>query len=55
MEKMHLQCGRMAAVAMEYCTFVDDFNEVENESGKQETWLMTLEKLFPRLDRKSVV
>ena len=49
MEKLHLQYGRMAAVAMEYCTFVDNFNEAGRHSGYQNNWLVILEKLFPRL------
>jgi len=52
-EKMPLQCVRMAAVATEYCTFIDGFDAPGNRSvdgsGRDANWMMTLVKLFPRL------
>lgn len=52
-ERMALQCGRMAAVAAEYCAFIDRFDVSHCASGcgpeGDENWLVSLEKLFPRL------
>lgn len=48
-EKMPLQCRRMATVAAEYCTFIDEFNGQDYETGQRVNWLMRLEKLLPRL------
>ena len=47
--KMPLQSARMAAVATEYCTFVDAFNTCDAEVECFHNGLMKLEKLLPRL------
>ncbi|HEC17988.1 MAG TPA: DUF5063 domain-containing protein [Gammaproteobacteria bacterium] len=41
MKSMPLQCGRMAAVAREYCTLIDEVQEAG--------WMQRLDKLLPRL------
>jgi len=46
---MPLQCRRLAAVAAEYCTFIDGFNGQDYGTDRQVHWLIRLEKLLPRL------
>jgi len=48
-EKMPLQCGRMAAVAAEYCAFIDSFSGWGHGETQCVNWLLQLEKLLPRL------
>lgn len=45
MKKMPLQCGRMANVATEYCTFIDGLDDVSHDGE----WVVRMEKLLPRL------
>lgn len=48
-EKMPLQCSRMAIVAAEYCRFIDNFNGRDRAIDRRINWLHRLEKLLPRL------
>jgi hypothetical protein len=48
-KKIPLQCSRMAALAMEYCSFIDAFKEHDGGVAYSNDGLMTLEKLLPRL------
>ncbi len=45
MKKMPLQFGRMAHVAMEYCAFIDNLDDVNADRQ----WVSRMEKLLPRL------
>ena len=49
MNCISLQCGRMATVALEYCTLIETFVDGLEAFNPGSQWLAQMERLLPRL------
>lgn len=49
MKCISLQCGRMATVALEYCTLIETFVDGLEVFNPGSQWLAQMERLLPRL------
>ena len=49
MKCISLQCGRMATVALEYCTLIETFVDGLEAFNPRNQWLAQMERLLPRL------